>query len=293
MTVRTITVAVDGSDANRAALEWAVAYAHATGAELTLTTVAEPYQVIGSYVPEVPPEEYLRPVAKAALDVARETLPHDSVKAVIETGHPVPVLQQVAEGQDLLVLGKRGMGALGRLVMGSTSIAVAGRAHAPVVVVPVGWDSSSRLDAPVVVGVDVDKDHVDGLRFAFEVAATRGVPLRAVQVWEPNPTLAAESAAYLRAFDDWREEVGAEFRRRLAAVGAEYPGVEVEVVQTVGQPARHLLEEADAAQLLVLQRDAKERLSGFTIGSVARGVLHSSEIPVAVVPATPVTTSVD
>lgn len=293
MTVRTITVAVDGSDANRAALEWAVAYAHTTGAELTLTTVAEPYQVIGSYVPEVPPEEYLRPVAKAALDVARETLPADSVRAVIETGHPVPVLQQAAEGRDLLVLGKRGMGALGRLVMGSTSIAVAGRAHAPVVVVPVGWDASSRLDAPVVVGVDVDKDHVDSLRFAFEVAVTRGVQLRAVQVWEPNPTLVAESAAYLRAFDDWREEVGAEFRRRLAAVGAEYPGVEVEVVQTVGQPARHLLEEADAAQLLVLGRDAKERLSGFTIGSVARGVLHHSEIPVAVVPATPVTTSVD
>lgn len=286
MTVQTVAVAVDGSDANTSALEWAVKHADVTGAELWVTTVAEPYQVIGSYVPETPPSEYLRPVAQAAVDTARETLPEGRVHAVIETGHPVAVLQQVAEGRDLLVLGKRGMGAIGRLVMGSTSIAVAGRAHAPVVVVPVGWDAAAHADAPVVVGIDIDKDHVASLRFAFEAASTRGVPLKAVQVWEPHPALVAESAVFVQAFDDWRDQVGAEFRTRLEALAAEFPGVEVDLVQVVGQPVHHLLEESESAQLLVLGRDPKERLSGFTLGSVARGVLHHSEVPVAVVPAT-------
>lgn len=284
MTVKTIAVAVDGSEANRAALEWAVRQAALLDAELAITTVAEPYQVIGSYVPETPPSEYLRPVAEAAVAQARATLPTHRVHGTIESGHPVPVLQQVAEGKDLLVVGKRGMGAIGRLVMGSTSIAVAGRAHAPVVVVPTGWETG-REDAPVVVGVDIDKDHVSGLRFAFSAARSRGVALRAVQVWEPHPALVTETGVFVQAFDDWREQVGAELRARLQAMAGEFPGVPVEVVQVVGQPVRHLLDEAEGAQLLVLGRDAKERLSGFTLGSVARGVLHHSEVPVAVVPA--------
>lgn len=285
MTVQTVAVAVDGSKANKAALDWAVQHVDRTGAELVVTTVAEPYDVVGSYVPETPPSDYLRPVAKEAADRARETLPADRVRAVIETGHPVSVLQQVAEDKDLLVVGKRGMGAIGRLVMGSTSIAVAGRAHACVVVVPVGWDAAAATEGAVVVGVDVDKDHVASLRFAFQEALSRGVPLRAVQVWEPHPALVGESAVFVQAFDDWRTQVGAEFRSRLDTLGQEFPGVEVEVVQSVGQPVHHLLEEADGAQLLVLGRDAKERLSGFALGSVARGVLHHSEVPVAVVPA--------
>lgn len=285
MTVKTIAVAVDGSDANKAALEWAVHHAQTLDAELTVTTVAEPYQVIGSYVPETPPNDYLRPVAEDAVAKARASLPADRVHGTVESGHPVPVLQQVAQGKDLLVLGKRGMGAIGRLLMGSTSIAVAGRAHAPVVVVPVGWETGSRSDAPVVVGIDIDKDHVAGLRFAFAAAASLGVTLKAVQAWEPHPTLVTETGVFVQAFDDWRGQVGAELRTRLQAMGREFPGVEVEIVQVVGQPVHHLLDEADQAQLLVLGRDAKERLSGFTLGSVARGVLHHSEVPVAVVPA--------
>lgn len=285
MNAQTVAVAVDGSQANRAALDWAVQHADRTGADLVITTVAEPYQVVGGYVPETPPSDYMRPVAKEAADVARATLPEERVRAVIETGHPVAVLQQVADERDLLVVGKRGMGAIGRLVMGSTSIAVAGRAHAPVVVVPVGWDAAAAAEGPVVVGVDVDKDHDASLRHAFEAARERGVHLKVVQVWEPHPALVAESAVFVQAFDDWRTEVGAELRRRLDTFAADYPGVQVDVVQVVGQPVHLLLEEAESAQLLVLGRDAKERLSGFTLGSVARGVLHHSEVPVLVVPA--------
>ncbi|GGD12736.1 universal stress protein [Nocardioides daphniae] len=284
-TTRTVAVAVDGSDANRAALDWAVMHAEAAGADLLVVTVAEPYEVIGPYVPEISPTEYLEPVVRAAVEKARETLPAERVKTSLTLGHPVPVLQELSASYDVLVLGKRGLGAFGRLVMGSTSIAVAGRSSAPVVVVPDGWEAQSRLDAPVVVGVDVDKDHTAGLRFAFELAKARNVDLKAVQVWEPHPALTADSQVYLTAFDDWVAASGAEFKTRLKEMATDFPDVVVEVVQVIGQPARHLLEEASQAQALVLGRDAKERLSGFSLGSVARGVLHHSDVPVAVIPA--------
>lgn len=281
----TVAIAVDGSKANKAALEWAVSHAEASDATLVVVAIAEPYEVLGGYIPETPPAEYLRPVVHEALAQVRERLPEDRTGYLLETGHPVSVLQQVAADHDMLVVGKRGMGAIGRLLIGSTSIAVAGRAHAPVVVVPVGWAPAATAEGPVVVGVDTDKDHGAALRFAFRAAQERGVGVRAVQVWEPHPVLAGDAPVFLAAFDDWVEQSRAEFETRMEALAGEFPGVKVQVVQVVGQPVHHLLEEAADGQLLVLGRDAKERLSGFALGSVARGVLHHSDIPVVVIPA--------
>lgn len=281
----TVAVAVDGSTANQAALQWAISHADRSDAALVAVAIAEPYEVLGGYIPETPPTEYLRPVVQDALAKARETLPEDRTRHLLETGHPVSVLQQVAADHDMLVVGKRGMGAIGRLLIGSTSIAVAGRAHAPVVVVPVGWEPTAHAEGPVVVGVDTDKDHEAGLRFAFRAAQARGVSVRAVQVWEPHPVLAGDASTFLNAFDDWVKQSRTEFEARMEKMAEEFEGVKVQVVQVVGQPVHHLLEEASDAQLLVLGRDPKDRLSGFALGSVARGVLHHSDIPVAVIPA--------
>lgn len=281
----TVAVAVDGSRSNQAALQWAVSHAERSDAELVAVAIAEPYEVLGGYIPETPPTDYLRPVVQDAVAKARETLPEERTRHLLETGHPVSVLQQVAADHDMLVVGKRGMGAIGRLLIGSTSIAVAGRAVAPVVVVPVGWEAEGSATGPVVIGVDTDKDHDAGLRFAFRTAQERGVGVRAVQVWEPHPVLAGDASIYLNAFDDWVKQSRTEFQARMETLADEFPGVKVQVVQVVGQPVHHLLEEAGDAQLLVLGRDPKDRLSGFALGSVARGVLHHSDVPVAIIPA--------
>lgn len=285
MSDTTIAVAVDGSEANRSALGWAAMHAARTGAALRVTSIAEPYQVVGTYVPQEQPAQYVQPVADHAVKVASQTLPADKVTGHVETGHPVPVLQQVAEQVDLLVIGKRGHGALGRLLLGSTSIAVAGRAVAPVVVVPDGWIADDHLDQPVVFGADVSKQHASGLRFAFEIARDRGVPLTIVQVWEPHPAMTLDSAVYVEMRDEWQRVAASELKASLEPIAAEYPDVTVETVERNGQAAHELLEVAASAQVLVLGRDPKERMSGFALGSVARAVLHHSEIPVAVVPA--------
>ena len=285
MSETTIAVAVDGSEANRSALGWAVMHAGRTGADLRVTTIAEPYQVVGTYVPQEQPQQYVQPVADNAVKIASQTLPEDKINATVETGHPVPVLQQVAEQVDTLVIGKRGHGAIGRLLLGSTSIAVAGRAASPVVVVPDGWIADDHLTGPVVFGADVSKQHQPGLRFAFRVARDRGVPLKIVQVWEAHPAMTLESAVYVEMRAEWERVATTELNTALEAVGAEFSDVPVEKIQRNGRAAHELLAVAEDAQLLVLGRDPKERLSGFALGSVARAVLHDSEIPVAIIPA--------
>lgn len=281
----TIAVAVDGSEANRSALGWAVMHAGRTGADLRVTTIAEPYQVVGTYVPQEQPQQYVQPVADNAVKIASYTLPEDKITAAVETGHPVPVLQQVAEQVDTLVIGKRGHGAIGRLLLGSTSIAVAGRASSPVVIVPDGWIADNKLDAPVVFGADVSKQHHPGLRFAFQVARDRGVPLKIVQVWEAHPAMTLDSAVYVEMRAEWERVATNELNTSLEPVAAEFTDVSVEKIQRNGQAAHELLAVAEDAQLLVLGRDPKERLSGFALGSVARSVLHHSEVPVSIIPA--------
>ena len=89
----------------------------------------------------------------------------------------------------MLVVGRRTRAGLQRLLLGSTSIAVAGRAPVPVVVVPDSWVPARTASAPVVVGVTGDGDDKPALRFAFEHAAALRVPLVAVHAWEIPPLL--------------------------------------------------------------------------------------------------------
>lgn len=280
-----VSVAVDGSKANREALGWAALQALRTGGTLQVVAVAEPHTVVGTYVPEVSVEEYVHPIADEAVELASETLPSDRVVASVRSGHPVPTLLEVAEQSGMLVVGKRGRGAIERLLVGSTSIAVAGRASVPVVVVAQHWDARAALGRPVVLGIDLGKPHPAALDFALSLARERGVSLRVVRVWEPHPALVEATPVYERAFAEWETAAREDIEELRNGIGGPVTDIEVEHLTVVGQPVHALLEAAADGQVLVLGRDPKERLSGFSLGSVARGVLHHSEVPVAVVPA--------
>lgn len=280
-----VAVAVDGSKANRAALGWAASEASRTGGTLQVVAIAEPLQVVGTYVPEVSPADYVEPIAEEAVRVASETLPRDRVLSDVRTGHPVPVLIDVAHDAGVLVVGKRGRGAIERLLVGSTSIAVAGRAEAPVVIVSEHWDAVAALTRPVVLGIELGNPHVAAVQFALRLARERGAALRVVRIWEPHPALVEGTEAYQRSLAEWDAAVEADVEALRAQIGGPVTDLEVEHVTVVGQPVHALLEASLDGQVLVLGRDPRERISGFALGSVARGVLHHSEVPVAVVPA--------
>jgi nucleotide-binding universal stress UspA family protein len=72
----------------------------------------------------------------------------------VVTGSPVEVILAAAADARLVVMGKRGLGVFARVIVGSTSIAVAGRAKAPVVIVPEDWTREDHRDGPVVLGID-------------------------------------------------------------------------------------------------------------------------------------------
>lgn len=129
-----VLVGVDGSPDSRAALTTAVEQARLLGATLVPVLVLEGWQ------PEGPPltvcgaeRDEARQMRVAAEAAGAGGL---AVEPVVLQGHPAALLHAMAAPQDLLVLGSRGSGGFARLLLGSTSTAVAQHARCPVLVVP-------------------------------------------------------------------------------------------------------------------------------------------------------------
>lgn len=180
----------------------------------------------------------------------------------------------------MVVVGKRGLGGFARLIVGSTSIAIAGRAKVPVAIVPDDWEQENHKNWPVILGIDPYRHEHNPIHLAFGRARRLGVRLVAVHGWEPPAAYSWDPAATTER----EQEANAEFDKVLDAWRERFDDVEVESVHSHSHPAMAVLDAAEQAQLVVLGRHADGKLGGFAFGSVTRAVLHYSKCPVMVVP---------
>ena len=136
---RSILVAVDGSPAATAALMQAIDLARTKGARLTLISVAAPlrWQIAAApYVP-LPGEDELEREARETLDRAEGLVPEGvPVSTALRRGRVADeILKRVEAGEhDLVVIGSRGLGRAGSLLLGSVSRAVLARSPVPVLI---------------------------------------------------------------------------------------------------------------------------------------------------------------
>ncbi|MCC9310624.1 universal stress protein [Kitasatospora sp. RB6PN24] len=138
--MRRIVVGVDGSPAAAAALRWAVRQAAATGADVVEAVNA--WELSGSVLP--PPVGVHDPQQVAA-DVLHEAVvgefgetPEVRVTELVPPGPASAALLGRAAGAELLVVGSRGLGGVGGLLLGSVSRHAVEHAPCPVVVVRAG-----------------------------------------------------------------------------------------------------------------------------------------------------------
>lgn len=280
---RSIVVGVDGSERNRAAVAWAAELAAATGRPLDLLAVLDDYDFpLPHHRPSADDEIEWSVLNRLAHEVTAEH-PGLTVRRRVEPGGSVKGLVDHADDQHLLVVGKRGLGAFARILAGSTSIGVAGRAQVPVVVVPDTWDPGSAT-GDVLVGVAVDETQTPALRFAFTAAQRHGAGVRVVHAVDPHPQLTWEPVVAEVVFRELDEDRTDELETLAGPLLEEFPDVPVEITSARGNPGNVLLDEGATSRLVVLGRRRSGVLGGFPLGSVARGVLHHAEVPVAVVP---------
>ena len=141
-----IVVGIDGSHNASHALQWAMAEAALRNADLTVITV---HSVPASYWTgrpvALPGDEdrvsEARTAAEDAVSKAAAALGDHQPASITVTavnGFPAETLVSASATSDLLVVGSRGGGGFGSLVMGSIASQVVHHAKCPVVVVPAG-----------------------------------------------------------------------------------------------------------------------------------------------------------
>ncbi|MFC7533794.1 universal stress protein [Actinoplanes sp. GCM10030250] len=278
-----IVVGYDGSPAARKAARWALDEAQRIDAPVELLYAYEwPTYVpaaammpAAAVYPDSETDDAVGDMLGKAIAAAGDSHPFVRVRSRVEHGTAAVALTQRGADAGLLVVGGPRHSAV-RNLLGSTSASVSAHARCPVVVVR----GEPRTTDPVVAGVNDSPTAGLVLRFAFEQAAVRGVPLRAVHGW-PAPdggrdllsdaNLAAVAARHRRL-----DEIVACWRQR-------FPQVPVTTEIMVGPPGEVLAEAAAGAQLVVAGARIRRALRVALRPSIGRHLLHRARCSIALV----------
>ena len=276
-----VVVGVDGSSSALDAVRWAAREAARRGTSLRLVSAFSWHESrhIGAHghYREVMLSRTRDAVSEAAGTAAQAAPGIDIAERVVD-GFPVPRLVAASRHAGLVVIGDRGLGGFSSLLVGSVAIGLSAHAECPVVV---ARGELSLGIGPVVVGVDGSPLSEAALAFAFQAADARGVPLVAVHAWTDSVLDAA--VVPLLGWDAIETVEQLLLAERLAGWGEKYPDVEVRRVVARDRPAHALIEQAVAAQLVVVGSHGRGSAAGLVLGSVSHAVLHHSPCPVAVV----------
>ena len=137
-----IIVGIDGSGHSQRALTWAMKEAAAHNTPLTVLTVHQAvrdvYGLPTSYPEDAARTEQAREAAQQETDKALAAIgePKPSVTVRAVHGIPADVFIEASKNADQVVLGSRGVGGFGALLMGSVAQRVAQHAACPVTIVP-------------------------------------------------------------------------------------------------------------------------------------------------------------
>lgn len=266
MSTDRIVVGVDGSEPASRAVDWALSWAGAVGAPVT---------IIASEA--VPPGKTadspgLGEKAQQAITAEMERLGQGASDVELEAkalvAHPVTALLGASADAGAVVVGTRGAGALKGTVIGSISGAVAASAQSPTVVLSPHTPAEFDAQGPIVVGFDGDEPSLGAARLAISAAQAEG---RLVRLLHAKSADRPEDAEPLDALVD-----------RLRG---EHPEVEIELSTTEGSAVDALTAASAEAAFVVLASQGHRGVPRFLLGSTTRALVQTSQAPVIVLTA--------
>ncbi|WP_407320298.1 universal stress protein [Isoptericola halotolerans] len=300
-----VVVGVDGSSAGDQALEWAAAEAVRRRERLTVLTAFE--------VTTMPlADTYgmgLASLRESAEDVSGQAMRRlaelrrrrpgsvpaaEDVDHEIVEGAPAGVLVKRSEISELVVVGRRGLNALDRLVLGSVSAALLAMAKGTVAVVPtdpVALRSASAADVVgpvwrVVAAVDFD-DHLGRvLDLAFDEARHAGAPLVAVHALTEE-FLAGPYAIAGGWVHEYRDEAKERLQEELRRWEEKYPTVHWSVQVEHGSDADVVASRLGRHDVLVVGGRRHTPVMGRVLRSVPDRLGREAPCPVIVAHAQP------
>jgi nucleotide-binding universal stress UspA family protein len=281
---RKVLLATDGSEDARLAARAAASLADNAGAELHVVHAWQsvPHPVIDA--------DYYEEGARRILEEQLEFVSGSG--AAVSGGHlvmgpPVDVILDLAEeiSGELIVMGGRGHGTLGRLLLGSVSEGVVHHATRPVLVMRGG--EGAWPPRRIVIGEDGSSAAKGAGELALGVGAlygARGILVRAY----PELPEADRAGRTLdpRAVDDALRRAERELHERAEELGS-ISGATLKIGLAAGDPAAAVLAEAredEGATLVAVGSRGLGLARRLRLGSVSTKVLRAAGGPVLVYP---------
>lgn len=279
-----IVAAVDGSDEAVEALRWAAGMAEQENR--LLRVVGAVGIVTGGYAPVATMAysvvaDAARHDAQRAVDAgveeARAVAPAVTVSGDVIEGRAALALNEISTRSHVLIMGRRGLGGIKGLLLGSVSTNVAAHANCPVVVV----SRPAPTSGPVVVGVDGSHAARAAIGYAFEQADRLGTSLLAVHGYGGFSSSAFfdHGDQVLRQLHDEAEALVSE---QLAGFAGRYPDVSVDTATGIDTPAQRILDAAHGAQLIVMGSRGRGGFRGLLFGSTSQTVVQVAQCPVMI-----------
>ncbi|KJK40755.1 universal stress protein UspA [Streptomyces variegatus] len=284
-----VVVGVDGSPSSLHAVEVAAREAGLRGAGLRLV------HAFGWPSMHVPPggppwnpaaagvRELVDGTLIKAEQRARRAAPQVEITREVSVGEPLMVLEIESRTATLVVVGSRGLGAFGSLLLGSTAVHLAAHGRCPVLVVRGRPDPNG----PVLLAVDGSPAGEKAVEFAFAEASLRGVDLVTLHVWNTRSERAYEGPGdplnVVVNIERLRDEEQRLLDDTLSPWQERHPRVTVRRVLARSRVRPALIEASREAQLVVAGARGRGGFTGLLLGSVSQALLHHAHCPVAVV----------
>lgn len=285
---RGIVVGVDGSQESESAVDWAAREAALHDVELTLAHVLPDapnrtwYEISIADQLDQLARQRGREILCQATTIAQQAVAAErpiTIREYTAKRNVVSAMADLSKDASMLVVGNRGLGRIGRVLLGSVSAGLLRHAHCPVAVIHAKSDPPMQSErAPIVVGIDGSPASEAAVAVAFDEAALRGVELIAVHAWSDLTVYAYPNEEWI-ALRPQAEEILAE---RLAGWQERYPDVTVRRVVARDHPAHQLLVHAESAQLVVVGSHGRGGFAGLLLGSVGDAVAQAARTPVIV-----------
>ncbi len=281
-----VLVGYDGSDDGKAAIEFAVGEALLRDADLHIVYAIDD-TVLSSAWGIMLDVDQVRTIATELVGEAREVAKGfgfnpDRLSGETIVGQPATVLGEASKRAVLLVVGRRSTTGSEGMFTGSTAVGVVGISECPVVVVSAVNPSPTVRHGEIGVGVDPAGHNVLAIEWAMARAQRLAARVRLVA--------GIEDGGVARLFGrklspEQRESALVEAHDKVAALAApfmdKYDDVDVLISVHDGEPVPVLLKVSQEVDLLIL--GASQRMMGFGVGGVLRGMMAHAHCPLGIV----------
>ncbi|MFE3389956.1 universal stress protein [Streptomyces anulatus] len=283
VTLGAVVVGVDASAPARAAALWAAEEADRRGRPLHIVHAADTdHRMLYAGV------EAIQAILEAGRDLLTDTAEavSDRYPGLVVTRElsridPVGGLRAAAGERGTIVVGSRGLGGFGALMLGSVGLGLVARTEAPVIVVRGELDRATT--GVVTAAVQGDSD-LGWLMLAAAEAHVRKASLRLLSVCNVLAQVGTVTTM-LDSLGEVAKQQVHEVSAMAGQVGEAYPDLTITHHVETGTSVPGILVEASKhTDLLVL--GSRRHLLGLgpALGRVSHAVLHHGHCPVEIVP---------